>query len=189
MVTTFLYLRPRAGLHIDQLDVFSVMNHEHSESDLNDSVLWEGVDQYGSHHSGPLNKIVGGRYEYNTEDERNAGIPIYGVTWDKQNLDDYPILSAIRLGNNPWSSIPEDDRQEIEAGLLSFSIECDYQTPEGLGLKGVTFWNNLIDLHLSEGSEPYTPFSDQIELRLATAVGGILNTIFTTGAKTFFEIK
>lgn len=174
MVTSFLYLRPRAGLYVDQLDVFSVMNHEKSESDLDDS-------------AGPFNKIVGGRYEYTTEDDRNSGIPIYSVMWDERDpIDNHPIRSVMQLGNRPWSSIPEDDRQKIESGLLSFTAECDYQTSEGLSLKAITWWNANIDLYLSEDLERYTPFSDQSEIRLASAVGGILNTVFNHGSKSFF---
>lgn len=175
-IVTFLYLSPRTTL-IDTLDIFRVIDNR------GESYAWDDME-YG------LRGIVGGRFEYNTEVERESGIPIFAVMWDEQDpVETRPSRNVINPRNRPWSSIPEDLRQRIEAGFLSFSIQCDYQTPEGINLKGVQFYQDSIDLYIQNSSlpiEPYAP-SDEAELLLVSSVGRILGLLYTEGASALFK--
>lgn len=180
-IVTFLYLRPRAALvdtSVDTLDVFRIISGRQEE------YLWDNMEH-------AFRGIVGGKFDYNTEDEKQSGIPIYAIMWDEnQNSSEGtgPSRHVMQLGNNPWSSIPDDLRQRIEAGLLDFSIQCDYKTSEGLGVRGVTFHKELIDLYIACDSLPILPdpLSDEADLLLTSSVGDILDILYTKGATAFY---
>ena len=66
----------------------------------------------------------------------------------------------------------------MEAGLLNWSIQCEYRDHEGLELNGVTFVNN-------GGVLLYVRSEGQGEVSFARSIGRVLNTLYIEGAATF----
>lgn len=171
VVSTYTYLRPRG----EDVTVFTLSHDE-----------WGDI-----YVSGALEGISDRRMDFDGIDERVSGIPLYAIVWDETNpVYKTPSRNVIQLGNKPWSSLDEETRQRIESGILSFTIQCDYKTPEELVLKGIIWRKHTIGLYLSSDSLPLEQyaFRDGVALSLVSAAGRILDNLLTEpGAAIFFQ--